>query len=158
MPFRRWLVRCITYTHAFWLPTDGLWLIEYNLSPSGEDMYSLMAVSIHALVSAWWKFLPHPRPLLTRWAGRRVESNLRPHDNRNPPLELHVVYVEAHYTYFLAAWLSSVSLFCSRSPPEASAASASVEDASAPEAADLPEDKIGEMTYILESYNILEIY
>ncbi len=26
--------------------------IEYNVSPSGEDMYSQMAVFIHALVSA----------------------------------------------------------------------------------------------------------
>jgi hypothetical protein len=54
------------------------WLSECNLSPSREDMYSLMAVLKHALVSAWCKLLPRHLPLLSRWAGRWVGSNSQP--------------------------------------------------------------------------------
>ncbi len=53
-------------------------------------MYSLMAVFTHALVSALWKLLPHSRPLLTMWAGRRVGLNLQPHDNRFPPMAVFI--------------------------------------------------------------------
>ncbi len=52
---------------------------------SGEDMYNQVAVLKHALISVWWKLLPHPCPLLTRWAGQTVGLNLRPHDNRYLP-------------------------------------------------------------------------
>jgi hypothetical protein len=66
------------YAHIMHWPRDQPtlnWLIEYNLSPSGEDMYSQMTVFIPALVGACWKLLPHPHPLLTRCAGQRVGSN-----------------------------------------------------------------------------------
>jgi hypothetical protein len=51
---------CVTAVHcrgALWvegktLKRNWMELIEYTLSPSEEDMYSLMAVVIHALVSA----------------------------------------------------------------------------------------------------------
>jgi hypothetical protein len=52
--------------------TDKVGRSEYNLSPSGEDTYSLMAVFIHALVSAWWKLLLHPDKV------GRSEFNLSP--------------------------------------------------------------------------------
>jgi hypothetical protein len=85
----RYTVRmcCFGYVYLFEVFD---WLIDCNLSHSGEDMYSLKAVFIHALVSVRCELFPHPCPLLTRWAGWRVGSNLWPHDYRYPSMAVFI--------------------------------------------------------------------